>query len=66
MLFHVIFAQTNRCVFGWRQLSNKPILLLRLPTAHFAMQKFESQVSTVPAEANRYWWKVIVPALEFG
>ena len=30
------------------------------------MQKFDAQTSTVPEGANRYWWKVMVPTLEFG
>jgi len=30
------------------------------------MQKFDTQINKVPEGAPRYWWKVMVPTLEFG
>ena len=35
-------------------------------TAHFGYIKFHQQKEKVPMEAPRYWWKVIVPTIEFG
>jgi hypothetical protein len=33
---------------------------------HFAYSKFRAQESKVPEGANMYWWKRVVPPLEFG
>lgn len=33
---------------------------------HFAYFKFKEQEAKVPETANMYWWKRLVPALEFG
>lgn len=41
-------------------LSQKSIL------GHFALQKFEEQEEKVPLGAPRYWWKRMVPTIEFG
>jgi predicted ferric reductase len=34
--------------------------------AHFALKKLDTQLGAVPETANRYWWKIIAPSLEFG
>ncbi|CAJ1961984.1 unnamed protein product [Cylindrotheca closterium] len=34
--------------------------------SHFAIRKLDDQFAAVPEAANRYWWKIITPALEFG
>jgi len=33
---------------------------------HFALIKYQEQEEKVPPDANRYWWKVLAPTLEFG
>ncbi|CAJ1964502.1 unnamed protein product [Cylindrotheca closterium] len=34
--------------------------------AHFALRKLDAQLANVPEAANRYWWKIVAPPLEFG
>jgi len=33
---------------------------------HFFLIKFDKQAASVPTAASRYWWKRLVPPLEFG
>ena len=33
---------------------------------HFGLIKFHIQQEVVPINANRYWWKILVPTFEFG
>ena len=33
---------------------------------YFAFNKFRAQEGKVPFGANRYWWKLLLPPLEFG
>ena len=33
---------------------------------NFAIKKFTEQKGVVPEGANRYWWKVLAPSVEFG
>lgn len=33
---------------------------------HFGLQKFQEKTEKVPKEADRYWWKILTPSLEFG
>ena len=42
------------------------VLLVISMTAHFFFIKFDQKAMEVPEGAPRYWWKRIVPPLEFG
>jgi predicted ferric reductase len=34
--------------------------------SHFAIRKLDQQLNAVPETANRYWWKILTPSIEFG
>ena len=34
--------------------------------AHFFYEKFKKQEDGVPDHANKYWYKRLIPSLEFG
>ncbi|CAB9511565.1 generating NADPH oxidase heavy chain subunit [Seminavis robusta] len=59
--FTFLYAERKLLTFFWVHFVATLVVW-----GHFAMQKFDQQTNTVPEGANRYWWKVMVPTLEFG
>ncbi|CAB9516820.1 oxidase homolog protein [Seminavis robusta] len=60
-IFTFLFAERKLVVFFWVHFMCTMIIW-----THFALTKFQEQEDTVPEGAPRYWWKRLVPPLEFG
>lgn len=56
-----LYAERKLIVFFWIHFTSTMIVW-----THFALVKFEAQAESVPCGAPRYWWKRLVPPLEFG
>mmetsp|Transcript_30987 Transcript_30987/g.74540 ORF Transcript_30987/g.74540 Transcript_30987/m.74540 type:complete len:837 (-) Transcript_30987:1632-4142(-) len=61
---HTCMPRESSWYSSWSILSAHSINPFQ--TAHFALRKLDSQLANVPETANRYWWKIIAPPLEFG
>lgn len=56
-----LYAERKLLIVFWVHLVATLVIWV-----HFFLIKWQEQENTVPEEANRYWWKRIAPALEFG